>query len=100
MSWTVVLVLSLGAFLLKVFGFVVIGDRKFPPQIEAVIALIPAALLCALIMKDTFTAGHDLQIDARAVGLVVAVLGVWRKVPIWLVIVLACAATGITRAIS
>ena len=41
MSWTVVLVLSLGAFLLKVFGFVVIGDRKFPPQIEAVIALIP-----------------------------------------------------------
>ena len=100
MSWTVVLVLSLGAFLLKVFGFVVIGDRKFPPQVEAVIALIPAALLCALSMKDTFTAGHDLQIDARAVGLVVAVLGVWRKVPIWLVIVLACAATGITRAIS
>ena len=36
----------------------------------------------------------------RAVGLVVAVLGVWRKVPIWLVIVLACVATGITRAIS
>jgi predicted branched-subunit amino acid permease len=100
MSWTVVLVLSLGAFLLKVFGFVIIGDRRFPPQVEAVIALIPAALLCALIMKDTFTAGHDLQIDARAVGLVVAVLGVWRKVPIWLVIVLACVATGITRAIS
>lgn len=100
MSWTVVLVLAFGAFALKVFGFVIIGDRKFPPQVETVIALIPAALLCALIMKDTFTVGHDLQIDARAVGLVVAVLGVWRKVPIWLVIVLACVATGITRAIS
>ena len=44
MSWTVVLVLSLGAFLLKVFGFVVIGDRKFPPQIEAVVALSQSSL--------------------------------------------------------
>jgi len=51
-------------------------------------------------VKDTFTAGHDLQIDARAIGVAVAVVAVWKRVPLWLVIVLACAATGITRAVS
>jgi hypothetical protein len=56
--------------------------------------------LSALIVKDTFTNGHDLQIDARAVGVAVACLAVWRKVPLWLVIVLSCAATGTVRAIS
>jgi branched-subunit amino acid transport protein len=100
MSWTLVIALSVGAYLLKVLGFVVVGDRKFPVRFEGVIALVPAAVLCALIMKDTFTAGKDLAIDARAVGVGVAVVGVWLKIPLWLVIVLSCVATAATRALA
>jgi branched-subunit amino acid transport protein len=100
MSWALVIGLSVGAYLLKVLGFVIVGDRKFPPRFEGVIALVPAAVLCALIMKDTFAAGKDLAIDARSVGVGLAVAGVWLKIPLWLVIVLSCAATAATRALA
>lgn len=99
MSWTMIIVLSLGAYLLKASGLVGVGVRDFPAPVRNVIALVPAAVLSALIVKDTFTAGHDLEIDARAVGVAVACVAVWRKVPLWLVIVLSCAATGIVRAV-
>ena len=100
MTWTLIVVLSLGAYALKAAGLVGVGVRDFPLRIRNVIALIPVAVLSALIVKDTFTAGHDLRIDARAVGVAVAAVAVWRRVPLWLVIVLACAATGTVRAIS
>jgi branched-subunit amino acid transport protein len=100
MSWAVVIGLSVGAYLLKALGLVVIGDRKFPPRYEGVIALVPAAVLCALIMKDTFTNGQELVIDARMAGVSLAVVGVWCRVPLWLVIVASCAATALVRAVS
>lgn len=100
MTWTVIIVLSVGAYALKSAGLVGVGVRDFPAPVRNVIALIPAAVLSALIVKDTFTAGHDLQFDARAIGVAVAVVAVWKRVPLWLVIVLACAATGIVRAVS
>ena len=100
MTWSLVIILSLGAFALKVLGFVVVGDRKFPTRVEAVFALVPVAVLCALIVKDTFSVGQELHFDARAIGVGVAIVGVRFKVPVWLVIVLACVATGIARAIS
>ena len=100
MSWALVIGLSVGAYLLKVLGLVVIGDRTFPARFEGVIAVVPAAVLCALIMKDTFTNGQDLAIDARVVGVGLAVVGVWRRVPLWLVIVASCAATALVRAVS
>lgn len=100
MTWTLIIVLSVGAYALKATGLVAVGVRDFPPRVRHVIALIPAAVLSALIVKDTFTSGHDVQIDARAVGVAVACIAVWRKVPLWIVIVVSCAATAAVRAIS
>ena len=100
MSWSLIIILSIGAYALKAAGLVGVGVRDFPLPVRNVIALVPAAVLSALIVKDTFTDGQDLQLDARAVGVCVAALAVWRKVPLWVVIVLACAATGIARAVS
>ena len=100
MTWTVVIVLAVGAYALKAIGLAGVGVRDFPPQVRHVIALIPAAVLSALIVKDTFTAGHDVQLDARAIGVAVACVAVWRRVPLWIVIVLSCAATAIARAVS
>jgi branched-subunit amino acid transport protein len=60
--------------------------------------LIPAALLSALIVKDTFSVGHDLVLDARAAGVAVAVVATWRRAPIPVVIVLSSAVTAAVRA--
>lgn len=98
MSWTLVIALGLGAYAFKVLGLVVIGARSLPPVVERCMALIPAALLSALIVKDTFSVGHDLVLDARAAGVAVAVVAAWRRAPIPVVIVLGSAVTAIVRA--
>ncbi len=89
MTWTLVLALGAGAYLFKVLGLVVIGDRTLPPVLDRCLVLIPAALIAALIvLKDTFSVGQHLQIDARAVGVGAAAIVAWRKAPLIVVIVI------------
>jgi branched-subunit amino acid transport protein len=100
MTWTLVFVLAAGAYFFKVLGLVIIGDRALPPVLERCLALIPAALIAALVVKDTFSAGQHLQIDARAAGVGVAVIAAWRKAPLILVIVVGAGVTAAVRAMS
>lgn len=96
MSWAAILVLAAGAYGFKLAG-VLIGNRIENPLLRRSISLIPPALFCALIALQTFERDTELVLDARAVGLVVALAATWRKVPFIGVIVLAMAATAITR---
>jgi branched-subunit amino acid transport protein len=99
MTWTLVLVLAAGAYLFKVLGLVVIGDRTLPPVLDRCLGLIPAALIAALVVKDTFSVGQQLHIDARAAGVGAALIAAWRKAPLILVIVIGAAVTAGVRAI-
>lgn len=98
MSWSLVIVLSFGALAFKIAGLVVIGTRKLPAALERCLVLIPAALLAALVAKDTFSHAHSLGIDERTAGLVVAVVAVWRRAPLIVVVILAAATTAFLRA--
>jgi branched-subunit amino acid transport protein len=100
MTWTLVLVLAAGAYLFKVLGLIVIGDRTLPPVLDRCLGLIPAALIAALVVKDTFSVGQQLQLDARAAGVGAALIAAWRKAPLILVIVIGAAVTAGVRAIS
>lgn len=96
--WLLIVLLPVAAYGLKVLGFVIVGGREMPAILQRCLALIPASLLAALIAKDTFTTAQELAIDARAVGLLVAAVAVWRRLPFVVVIVLATAATAAVRA--
>ncbi len=100
MTWTLVLVLAAGAFTFKVLGLVVIGDRPLPSILERCLGLIPAALIAALVVKDTFSIGQHLQIDARAAGVGAAVVATWRKAPLILVIAIGAGVTAALRAVA
>ena len=63
------------------------------PRVQRIAELLPIALLSALIGTQTFADGRHLAIDARAAGLVVAMLLVWRRAP-FLVVVFGAAATA------
>lgn len=95
--WILISVLSVVAYALKAVGFVVVGGRTMPQVIDRCLSLIPASLLAALVVKDTFTVANDLVVDARTVGLVVAALAVWRRAPFIVVVVAAMAATAVVR---
>jgi branched-subunit amino acid transport protein len=99
MTWTLIILLTIGAYVFKVTGLVILGGRTLPPIFERCLALIPAAVVTALVMKDTFTQGQELVIDARALGIAVAVIAAWRKAPLIVVIVLGAAVTALVRQI-
>jgi branched-subunit amino acid transport protein len=97
-SWWLVAWLSLGAYAFKVLGFVVVGNRKLPELMTRCLLLIPAALLAALVVKDAASTGQQLVLDERMLGLGVAAVAAWRRVPLIAVVVLAAGATALLRA--
>jgi branched-subunit amino acid transport protein len=100
MTWTIILVMAAIAYSFKVLGLVVIADRQLPPVVMRCLALIPAAMITALIVKDTFSIGQDLVVDARAAGVAAAVLAAWRRAPLIVVIVVGAGVTAVLRAVS
>ncbi len=97
MTWALVLTLAAGAFACKAVGFFVLADRRLPAVVDRCLALIPAAVVAALVAKDTFALAQHLQIDARAVGVVAAAVAVWRRAPFVAVVVVGAAVTAGTR---
>lgn len=99
MSWAAVLALAAAAYALKVLGLVVLGPRAVDGRLLRVAALLPAALLPALVAVNTFAGDRRLVLDARAVGLAVAIVATWRRAPFVVVVGAAAAATALARAV-
>lgn len=102
MSWTVLLALAAAAYALKAFGLVVLGRGALDGPALRLVGLLPAALLPALVVVNTFAGDRRLVVDARAAGLAVAVAlvaGSKGRAPFVLVIVGAAAATALVRAL-
>ncbi|MEI8391708.1 MAG: AzlD domain-containing protein [Actinomycetes bacterium] len=97
MTWTLIILLAVGAYAFKVTGLIILGGRSLPPVFERCLGLIPAAIITALVMKDTFTVGQNLTLDARALGIAVAVIAAWKRAPLIVVIVLGAAVTALVR---
>ena len=96
----VLIVLASGTYVFKAAGPLVLGDRTLPAGLRYFIDLLPAALLAALTVVSTFGDGQSLTLDARAVGLIVAGLALWRRAPFVVVILLASAATALVRLVN
>jgi branched-subunit amino acid transport protein len=97
MIWAAVLVGSAGCYVLKLAGLSVPKRLLENRRMQRVAALLPIALLTALIMIQTFTTGKHLVIDPRAGGLVVACVAVLLRAPFLVVVALACVTTALIR---
>lgn len=95
----VLVVLATGTYVFKSAGPLVLGDRRLPTRVQALVDLLPAALLASLAIVSTVGVGASVVIDARFVGLIVAGVALWRRAPFVVVIVLASAATAAVRAL-
>ncbi len=98
MSWTSIIVMSVGAYAFKAFGVLVLGRRSgSTASVGSLTALIPAALFAALIAVQTLEAEGAIQPDARLAGVGVGALAVLRRAPFVLVVVLSMAVTALIR---
>jgi Branched-chain amino acid transport protein (AzlD) len=99
-SWGALLGLAVAAYALKAVGLVVLGPRAAGGPALRLAGLLPAALLPALVVVNTFAGDRRLVIDARAAGLAVAIVATWRQAPFVVVVGLAAATTALVRAVA
>jgi hypothetical protein len=96
-AWVVVLVVGLATMAIKAAGPVLLGGRELPPRALAVVRLLAPALLAALVVTQTVAAGDAVVLDARLVGVGVAVVALLFRAPLLLVVILAAVATALFR---
>lgn len=97
-GWLTVLVVASATIAIKAAGPVVLGGRQLPEPILRVVALLPAALLAALVAVLTFQADGALVLDARVIGVGVGLVAILLRVPVLAVVLLAGGATAVARA--
>jgi branched-subunit amino acid transport protein len=91
--WAVVLVGSIGCYLLKLAGLSVPAAWVEQPWVARVVDFVPAALLAALVAVQALTAGNAIVFDGRLVGLAMAALALALRAP-FIVVLIAAGATG------
>ena len=67
------------------------------PRISRVTEMLPAALLAALVVLETFSAGSRLKLDARAAALIVAIVALRLRAPFIVVVLLAAFTAAVLR---
>lgn len=98
--WIAILAGALSCYLLKLAGLSMPKRVLQDPRTQKVAALLPVALLAALTTTQTFSTGQHLTVDARVVGVGVAVLAVLRRAPFLVVVGLAAAAAALVRLVA
>jgi hypothetical protein len=93
--WIATLGTSAVAFALKYSGHSVPERWLSHPKIQRVNALIPIALLSALVSVQSFTDKTALVVDQRVVGLTVAITALLLKAPFPVVVISAAVSSAI-----
>jgi uncharacterized membrane protein len=98
--WLTVLLASAVAFGLKVAGYVVPHAWLDGPRVARMTAMLPVALLAALVAVQAFTTSRGtFVVDARAGAVAVALLALALRAPFLVVVVLAAATAAALRAL-
>jgi hypothetical protein len=85
-------------FALKLAGHLVPARWLAHPRLVEVLAVLPAALLAALVVLQGFTNGRHLGVDARAAGLGVAAVALLARAPFLVVVAVAALTAALVRA--
>ncbi|KWX00731.1 branched-chain amino acid transporter AzlD [Carbonactinospora thermoautotrophica] len=99
MIWTAVLLASAGCYLLKLAGLSVPQRVLDHPGVRRTAALLPIALLAALVVVQTFAQGQRVVVDARVAGLAAGVVALLLRAPFLVVIAVAAGVAALVRAL-
>lgn len=94
MTWTVLLSLAAGTYLLRIAGILLRDRLSVPAAVQRYLDLGATALLVALVATAALTEAGGFAGWARPAGVAVGGLLAWRRVPFVLVVVAAAAATA------
>lgn len=89
-----ILVLAAGTYGFRIAGPLLRSRITFPPRVEKLVETSAVVLLAALVATTALTEGHGPAGIARPVGVVVAGILAWRKLPFLVVVLSAAAVTA------
>ncbi len=97
--WILIAVVATLTAAIKAIGPVLLGGRALPPRFNAVIVLMPAAVLAALVVTSVLADGNRWSVDASIVGVGVGGVLLWRRAPVVVAVLAAALVTAGLRAI-
>lgn len=100
MTWTVVLVAAIGCYLLKYAGLAAPAGVLDHPVVRRAVELVPAAMLAALVVVQTFADGQQLVLDSRLAGLAAATIALLLRAPFLLVLLVAGATAALVHGLT
>ena len=98
--WAGVLLTAAGCYLLKLAGLSLPRRLLERPAVRRTAALMPVALLAALVAVQTLTTGHRIVLDPRAAGVAAAAGALLLRAPFVAVVIVAAAVAALVRAVS
>jgi branched-subunit amino acid transport protein len=99
-AWVTILVLGVATMVIKIGPPLLLGGRRLPAPLTAVIGLLAPALLAALVLTETVGGpDHQVTLDARAAGLIAATAALAARRSLITAVVLAAAVTALVRAV-
>jgi hypothetical protein len=97
-AWIVVAVLCVGTASMRAAGPVAFGGRSLTGRGAAVVGLVAPAILGALVVYETVSAGgQGVELDARVLGLAAAAVALALRVPLIAVVLAAAVTTALVR---
>jgi uncharacterized membrane protein len=99
-TWAAVLLLAVGAYLLKLAGWLLPARAFEDPRVRRGAVLLPVALLAALVVVQAFADGRALTLDARAAGLLAGAVAVALRAPFLVLVLVAAVTAALLRAVS
>ena len=95
--WASILIASFGTYVEKLVGYLLPHHMLERESIRRMTGLLPVSLLAALVAVQTFAVDQAVAIDARLLGLGVAVVALLLRAPFLVVIIVAAASTALIR---
>lgn len=99
MTWLALLGTAVGCYALKLAGWSLPARWLESERLREAAALLPLALLAALVVVQTLGDGRGLSLDARAAGVLVGGVAAWRRAPFIVVVLVAAVTAAALRAV-
>jgi branched-subunit amino acid transport protein len=96
-TWLVVAVVGAATILFKASGPVLLGGRKLPSRVVALVEVLAPAMLAALVVTQTVGGDRELVLDERLVGVAAGGAAIWLRAPLLAAMVVAAVATALVR---
>ena len=97
MTSLVVALVGVATIVFKASGPVLLGRRRLPPRVAALVDVLAPAMLAALVVTQTVGGDGEIVVDERLAGVVAGAIALRLRAPLLVVMVVAAATAALIR---